>query len=324
MVVMAAAVRRGRHATASVTPCCQRVSMRSTRTSTTRWIRTRSGPPGRRRTDRGVVRSGPHGGAPFTSTIREAPHALRIPSSAPHAGTVTRLPARQPQLRRLPVEVRQRVRSRGTEHQRERDLRGGRRSHAHPQDSALGSPRDGHRPRHRLRPRAPRRRPLSQHAGDDRRRLHTSRPQPARRRRHPGRVQPGPGHPVGRPRDGGCPRVRRAAPDTGVRRAAMGLQQRLSVRPGDVAGRRPAGLQPRVHQPRADVPRRLPRPGDDEAGPDRVPWDVGRRGTATRRRDRSVESGARPTGATQPPDHRLDADPGRGPGRWRLSPPDFR
>ncbi len=34
--------------------------------------------------------------------------------------------------------------------------------------------------------------------------------------------------------------------------------------------------------------------------------------------------GARPTGATQPPDHRLDADPGGGPGRWRLSPPDYR
>ncbi len=36
---------------------------------------------------------------------------------------VTRLSARQPQLRRLPVEVRQRVRSRGTQHQRKRDLR---------------------------------------------------------------------------------------------------------------------------------------------------------------------------------------------------------
>ena len=129
---------------------------------------------------------------------------------------------------------------------------------------------------------------------------------------------------MGRPRDGGCSRVRRAAPDTGVRRTAMGLQQRLPVRPGDVAGRGPAGLQPRVHQPRADVPRRLPRPGDDEAGPDREPWDVGRRGTATRRRDRSVEAGARPTGATQPPDHRLDADPGGGPGRWRPSPADHR
>ena len=64
-------------------------------TTTTRRIRTRSGLPGRRRMTVVSSARGPRG-APHLDPPG-GPHARRVPSSAPDAGVVTRLPARQPQ-----------------------------------------------------------------------------------------------------------------------------------------------------------------------------------------------------------------------------------
>ena len=85
-----------------------------------------------------------------------------------------------------------------------------------------------------------------------------------------------------------------------------------------------ARLQPRVHQPRADVPGRLARLRDHEARTDRVPRDVRRRGSPARCRDRTVEPGARGAGDPQPADHRHHAVPGRRPGRRGPAAPDDR
>ena len=104
--------------------------------------------------------------------------------------------------------------------------------------------------------------------------LHPDRPQ-QRRRRGPGRrvLRPGPDR-LGRPHPPGGARVRPRRPEPGRPGPPVRLQQRLpGLLPAPLVEReqlhRPAVVQPRVHQPGADVPEL--RRGQPDPGPGRHP-----------------------------------------------------